>query len=47
MTKGSTESVGMDAARLERIGSAMQGHVDRGIYAGVSTIGRAPRRRRT
>jgi hypothetical protein len=28
----------MDSARLERIGSAMQGYVDRGIYAGVSTI---------
>ena len=38
MTKGSTESVGMDAARLERIGPAMQAYVDRGTYAGVSTI---------
>src|SRR6516162_897940 len=38
MTKGSAESVGMDAARLERIGPTMQAYVDRGIYAGVSTI---------
>jgi CubicO group peptidase (beta-lactamase class C family) len=38
MTKGSGKSVGMDAARLERIGPAMQIYVDRGIYAGVSTI---------
>ena len=38
MTKGSAESVGMDAARLERIGSAMQAYVDRGTYAGVSTV---------
>ena len=38
MTKGSAESVGMNAARLERIGPAMQAYVDRGIYAGVSTI---------
>src|SRR6516162_3817878 len=38
MTKGSAESVGMNAARLEHIGPAMQASVDRGIYAGVSTI---------
>jgi CubicO group peptidase (beta-lactamase class C family) len=38
MTKGTPESVGMDAARLERVGPAMQSYVDRGIYAGVSTI---------
>jgi CubicO group peptidase (beta-lactamase class C family) len=38
MTKGSAELVGMDAARLERIGPAMQAYVDRGTYAGVSTI---------
>src|SRR5215469_18174568 len=38
MTKGSGESVGMDAARLERIGPAMLAYVDRGTYAGVSTI---------
>ena len=38
MTKGSAESVGMSAARLERIGPAMQAYVDSGIYAGVSTI---------
>ena len=38
MTKGSLESVGMDAGRLQRIGAAMQAFVDRGIYAGVSTI---------
>ena len=38
MTKGSAESVGMDPARLARIGPAMQAYVDRGTYAGVSTI---------
>jgi CubicO group peptidase (beta-lactamase class C family) len=38
MTKGSAELVGMNPARLERIGPAMQHYVDRGIYAGVSTI---------
>ena len=38
MTKNSAESVGMNAARLERIGPAMRAYVDRGIYAGVSTI---------
>ena len=39
MTKGSAGSVGMSAARLERIGLVMQqSYVDRGIYAGVSTI---------
>jgi len=38
MTKDSVESVGMDAARLQRIGPVMQAYVDRGIYAGVSTI---------
>jgi CubicO group peptidase (beta-lactamase class C family) len=38
MTKGSAESVGIDAARLERIGLEMQAYVDRGTYAGVSTI---------
>jgi len=32
------ESVGMSAARLERIGPVMQGYVDRGVYAGVNTI---------
>jgi len=37
MTKGSAESAGMNAARLERIGPAMEAYVDRGIYAGVST----------
>ena len=38
MTKGRAESVGMDPARLARIGPAMQAYVDRGTYAGVSTI---------
>lgn len=38
MAKGSVKSVGMNTARLERIGPAMQAYVDRGIYAGVSTI---------
>ena len=32
------DSVGMSATRLERIGPAMRSYVDRGIYAGVSTI---------
>src|SRR5262249_47686557 len=32
------ESVDMNAARLRRIEPAMQSYVDRGIYAGVSTI---------
>jgi CubicO group peptidase (beta-lactamase class C family) len=34
----SPDSVRMSAARLERIGPAMQSYVDRGTYAGVSTI---------
>jgi CubicO group peptidase (beta-lactamase class C family) len=38
MIKDSAESVGMCAAKLERIGLAMQAYVDRGIYAGISTI---------
>ena len=38
MTKSGPESVGMNAGRLERIGPAMQAYVDRGTYAGVSTI---------
>jgi CubicO group peptidase (beta-lactamase class C family) len=38
MTTGSAESVGMDPARLERIGTAMQAYVARGIYAGITTI---------
>jgi CubicO group peptidase (beta-lactamase class C family) len=38
MNKGSAEFVGMNATRLERIGPVMQAYVDRGIYAGVSTI---------
>ncbi len=32
------ESVGMNADRLKRIGRCMQAYVDRGIYAGVSTL---------
>ena len=38
MDKGSGGSVGMSAGRLERIGAAMQGYVDRGIYAGINTV---------
>jgi CubicO group peptidase (beta-lactamase class C family) len=38
MRKGSAESVGMNTARLERLGSVMQSYVDRGIYAGISTV---------
>ena len=30
--------VGMNAARLERIGRCMTGYIDRGTYAGVSTL---------
>jgi CubicO group peptidase (beta-lactamase class C family) len=32
------ESVGMSARRLERVRPAMQEYVDRGVYAGVSTL---------
>ena len=32
------ETVGMNARRLERVGPAMQAYVDRGVYAGVSTL---------
>ncbi len=32
------ESVGMSASRLERIGPAMQAYVDRGVYAGITTL---------
>ncbi len=40
MTKAAEhpESVGMSARRLERIRPAMQAYVDRGVYAGVSTL---------
>ena len=38
MAKGDAESVGMSSARLARIGPAMQGYVDRGTYAGISTL---------
>jgi CubicO group peptidase (beta-lactamase class C family) len=37
-TAATPESVGMSRSRLERIGPAMQGYVDRGVYAGVSTL---------
>jgi CubicO group peptidase (beta-lactamase class C family) len=33
-----SEAVGMSARRLERIRPAMQAYVDRGVYAGVSTL---------
>jgi len=33
-----TEAVGMSKSRLERIRPAMQSYVDRGVYAGVSTL---------
>jgi CubicO group peptidase (beta-lactamase class C family) len=32
------DSVGMSARRLERVRPAMQAYVDRGVYAGVSTL---------
>ena len=35
---GSLDSVGMSAARLERVNPAMRGYVERGTYAGVSTL---------
>ncbi len=38
MRMGSAESVGMNTARLDRLGPAVQSYVDRGIYTGVSTI---------
>ena len=33
-----SEAVGMSARRLERVGPAMQAYVDRGVYAGISTL---------
>jgi CubicO group peptidase (beta-lactamase class C family) len=33
-----SEAVGMSARRLERIRPAMQAYIDRGVYAGVSTL---------
>jgi CubicO group peptidase (beta-lactamase class C family) len=33
-----SEAAGMSARRLERIRPAMQGYVDRGVYAGISTL---------
>ncbi len=33
-----SEAAGMNARRLERIGPAMQAYVDRGVYAGISTL---------
>jgi CubicO group peptidase (beta-lactamase class C family) len=33
-----SEGVGMSARRLERIGPAMQAYVDRGVYAGITTL---------
>jgi CubicO group peptidase (beta-lactamase class C family) len=32
------ESVGMSSRRLERIRPAMQSYVDRGVYAGLTTL---------
>jgi hypothetical protein len=32
------DSVGMSARRLERVRPAMQAYVDRGVYAGLSTL---------
>ena len=37
MSEGEAASVGMSAARLERVGEVMQGYVDRGVYAGITT----------
>ena len=33
-----SKAVGMNARRLERIGPAMQAYVDRGVYAGITTL---------
>ena len=33
-----SEAAGMSARRLERVGPAMQAYVDRGVYAGISTL---------
>jgi len=33
-----SEAVGMSARRLERIRPAMQTYIDRGVYAGISTL---------
>jgi CubicO group peptidase (beta-lactamase class C family) len=33
-----SKAVGMNAGRLERIGPAMQAYVDRGVYAGITTL---------
>ncbi len=38
MNEGKAETVGMSAARLSRIGPAMQAYIDRGVYAGVRTL---------
>ena len=38
MAKATAGSVGMSSARLERIAPAMWAYVDRGVYAGVSTL---------
>ncbi len=38
MAQAIAESVGMSSARLERIAPAMRAYVDRGVYAGVSTL---------
>ena len=38
MAAATPESVGMSSARLERVGPAMRSYVDRGVYAGVSTM---------
>ena len=33
-----SEAAGMSATRLERFGPAMQAYVDRGVYAGITTL---------
>jgi len=38
MAQASAESVSISPARLERIGPAMQGYIDRGVYAGIRTL---------
>lgn len=38
IARGSPESVGMNASRLELIDGVMQAYVDRGVYAGINTL---------
>ena len=37
-TVESPETVGMSKRRLERVRPAMQAYIDRGVYAGITTL---------